>query len=72
MNCYWIITASSLFWLLGTPLNLLIYFLMNLYMQWLSFINFFKILIAAGGGYEDEQGKMYSLWNYILQMLIYW
>lgn len=55
VSCYWIIEGSGVFWILGTPLNLFIYLLMNLYVQFVTFIGFFTIIVAAGGGFEEEQ-----------------
>lgn len=72
MVSYWIIEASGVFWLLGTPVNLLIYLVMNAYVQIVTFVGFFVAIIAATGGYEVEQRKVYTLENWFLELVFYW
>lgn len=52
MTSYWIIEGSGIFWLLGTPVNLLLYIIMNTYVQIVTFVGFFTVIIAATGGYD--------------------
>jgi hypothetical protein len=55
MNCYWIMTIASFFNIFGIPLETLIYFTLNIYMQLYSVWSFFEIIQAANGKYHDDE-----------------
>ena len=72
MTSYWIIEGTGIFWLLGTPVNLLMYIIMNAYVQIVTFVGFFVAIIAATGGYEEEQRLYYTIENWFLELVVYW
>ena len=63
MASYWIIEAAGLFFLFGSPVSLFTFFLVNFYVELMTFIGFFTVIIAAtgAGGYEQDQVKLLSL-----------
>lgn len=70
--CLWIIAGAGLFGLLGAPVNVIVYLMMNIYVQFTTFLSFFKFIESANGGFFDETTKFYTFQNWVLEMVMFW
>lgn len=72
LGCYWTMEGAGVFGLIGLPVNLLAYVVMNTYLTLMTISGFWKFSIAARGGFDEDQAAYYSFQNWFLEQLLYW
>lgn len=70
MTIYWTLYAFSNFWIIGTPVQLILTLGVNFFMAFNMLYNY--QIILASDQFNDAQTEAFSFWNWVWESVLFW